>query len=156
MLLGGSGNDQFRMIAPSQNGTDTILDFLVGGHTIGLQQGADGWNAASTNVTVAGTALTLSASDYQNRNAIANIAAGDTNKVVEIQTAQTSSQIINGTGGAANAYVAVFNSDTGKGEIWFDANWSDTGGRVHVATLDDVTTLTQLLGLDNTKFVEWT
>ncbi|RWA87438.1 MAG: hypothetical protein EOQ32_24740 [Mesorhizobium sp.] len=154
VLLGGSGNDQFRMIAPSQNGTDTILDFLVGGHTIGLQQGADGWNAATTSATAAGIAL--SASDYLNKTAIANIAAGDTNKVVEIQTAQTSSQIINGTGGAANAYVAVFNSDTGKGEIWFDANWSDTGGRVHVATLDDVTTLTQLLGLDNTKFVEWT
>ncbi|TIV94096.1 MAG: hypothetical protein E5V85_24650, partial [Mesorhizobium sp.] len=154
VLLGGSGNDQFRMIAPIQNGTDTILDFLVGGHTIGLQQGADGWNAATTSATAAGIAL--SASDYLNKTAIANIAAGDTNKVVEIQTAQTSSQIINGTGGAANAYVAVFNSDTGKGEIWFDANWSDTGGRVHVATLDDVTTLTQLLGLDNTKFVEWT
>ncbi|TPI69980.1 hypothetical protein FJ424_03500, partial [Mesorhizobium sp. B3-1-8] len=154
VLLGGSGNDQFRMIAPSQNGTDTILDFAVAGHTIGLQQGADGWNAANTSATATGAAL--SASDYQTRNAIANIAPGDANKVVEIQAAQTTSQITNGTAGAANAYVVVFNSDTGKGELWHDANWSDTGGRVHVATLDDVTTLTQLLGLDNTKFVEWT
>ncbi|SFQ10757.1 Calx-beta domain-containing protein, partial [Mesorhizobium sp. NFR06] len=153
-LLGGGGNDQFRMIAPSLNGTDTILDFAVAGHTIGLQQGASSWNAANTTATAAGAAL--SASDYQDRNAITNIALGDNNKVVEIQTAQTNTQIVNGTAGAANAYVAVFNSDTGKGELWYDANWSDTAGRVHVATLDDVTNLTQLLGLDNTKFVEWT
>ncbi|TGW03896.1 immunoglobulin-like domain-containing protein [Mesorhizobium sp. M2E.F.Ca.ET.154.01.1.1] len=154
VLLGGGGNDQFRMTAPSLNGTDTILDFAVAGHTIGLQQGASSWNAANTTATAAGAGL--SASDYQNRNAITNIAAGDTNKVVEIQTAQTNAQIVNGTAGAANAYVAVFNSDTGKGELWYDNNWSDTTGRVHVATLDDVTSLTQLLGLDNSKFIEWT
>ncbi|BCM21656.1 beta strand repeat-containing protein [Mesorhizobium sp. J8] len=154
VLLGGGGNDQFRMIAPSSNGTDTILDFAVAGHTIGLQQGASSWNAANTIATAAGAGL--SASDYQNRNAITNIAVGDTNKVVEIQTAQTNAQIVNGTAGAANAYVAVFNSDTGKGELWYDNNWSDTTGRVHVATLDDVTSLTQLLGLDNSKFIEWT
>ncbi|TGS19273.1 hypothetical protein EN852_002895 [Mesorhizobium sp. M2E.F.Ca.ET.209.01.1.1] len=154
VLLGGGGNDQFRMTAPSLNGTDTILDFAVTGHTIGLQQGASSWNAANTTATAAGAGL--SASDYQNRNAITNIAAGDTNKVVEIQTAQTNAQIVNGTAGAANAYVAVFNSDTGKGELWYDNNWSDTTGRVHVATLDDVTSLTQLLGLDNSKFIEWT
>ena len=153
MLFGGGGNDQFRMIAPAQNGTDVILDFTDGSNTIGLLQGGGGWNAANTSATANGA--TLNASDYQNRAAITNIALGDNNKVVEIQSAQTTSHILGDTGAAANAYVAVFNSDTGKGEIWYDSDWSDAGGRVQIATLDDVTNLSQLLGLDNTKFVEW-
>ena len=108
---------------------------------------------------VGGTAgITLNAADYQNRSAITDIAAGlpgDNNKVVEIQTAQTTAQITGLTPASVNAYVLVFNSDTGRGELWHDANWSDAGGRVQMATFDDITDLTQLLGLDNTKFVEW-
>ena len=42
---------------------------------------------------------------------------------------------------ATNTYAIVFNSTTGKGEIWFDTDWSNTANRVQVATLNNVTTL---------------
>ncbi|GAA0029145.1 hypothetical protein [Bradyrhizobium ottawaense] len=35
--------------------------------------------------------------------------------------------------------MVVFNSTTGKAEVWFDDNWFSTAGRVQIATLDGVT-----------------
>ena len=38
----------------------------------------------------------------------------------------------------------MFNSTTGRGEIWFDSDWNDLGSRVKIATLDNITTLADL------------
>ena len=58
-------------------------------------------------------------------------------------------------GGVANAYVLVFNSTTGHGELWHDTNWSDIGNRVQVATFDDIDQLTELTGLSASNVAEW-
>src|SRR5206468_4125045 len=49
----------------------------------------------------------------------------------------------------------VFDSTSSRGEIWFDDNWSTTGGRVQVATLSNVITSTIFtnLALTNTDFL---
>ena len=47
----------------------------------------------------------------------------------------------------------MFNSDTGRGEIWFDGNWETTGSRSQVATLNNITTLAQLTALTASDFV---
>ena len=158
-LNGGADNDQFRMLAPSQNGTDAILDFLTGNNTAQLQQGGDGWNAAGSNPGAGGNASLASADYIQTRSAISDMVAGDNNRVVEMQASLTTAQISGGgaqtSASTVNAYVVVFNSTTGRGEIWHDSNWGDTAGRVQVATLDDITLQTQLLNLSNTSFGEW-
>ena len=159
VLSGGSGNDQFRMLAPSQNGTDTTLDFRTGANTVALQQGGDGWNAAGSNPAPDASA-SLASSDYiQTRSAISNMVADDSNKVVEMQANLTTAQI---NGGAAqtsadsvNAYIVLFNSTSGRGELWYDSNWGDNAARVQVATFDDITELSQLLNLSNNNFSEW-
>ncbi|MDF2766610.1 MAG: hypothetical protein K0S81_3605, partial [Rhodospirillales bacterium] len=53
------------------------------------------------------------------------------------------------------AYVLVFNSTTGLGELWHDANWSDIGDRHQVATFNDIDAATELTGLTNANFAEW-
>ena len=53
---------------------------------------------------------------------------------------------------ASNLYVVVFNSTTGKAEIWFDTNWNDTANRVQIATLDGVTA-TQVANLAASDFI---
>ena len=154
--------DTFQLVAPTANGTDVITDFdshavvivSITYDRIAFQQGADGWDAAGSNPG-SGSTSGLAASAYQNRNAIADIAAGDTNKVVELQGAATSAGIAAGTGAAANAYVVLFNSDTGRGEIWWDANWSTTADRYQVATIDNIDSLGELTYLNRFDFAEW-
>ncbi|WP_189635561.1 VCBS domain-containing protein [Rhizobium grahamii] len=138
-LTGGAGNDQFRL--QTNSGTDVITDFTVGQDKIGL---VDIFN--NTTGTSAGAAL--NANDFISRSSIGNISNSDDNKVIVITTAQSSSQIsateIAGSGSPTNNYVLVFNSTTGKGELWFDSDWSDAANRVHVATLSNITSLAQL------------
>jgi Ca2+-binding RTX toxin-like protein len=153
ILWGGDGNDQFHMIAPSENGSDVIMDFFNGNNKVGLLQDGDGWNAASTVATADGA--TLNAADYQVRNGIDGIVAADDNKVVEIQLGLDTDAITGDVGAAVNAYLLVFNTDTGRGELWHDTDWSDSDDRVQVATFDDIDLLVELTGLSNTNFVEW-
>ncbi|WP_186766728.1 hypothetical protein [Puniceibacterium confluentis] len=154
ILLGGLGEDQFRFNAPAVNGLDNVRDFLAGTDKIGLLQNGGGWNAAATAATANGQVLAVG--DYVSTHlAITNILAANTNKVVELQSAQTTLQIANGIGGAANAYVVVFNSTTERGELWHDTNWSNTADRYQVATFDGMTTLLQVQALTNADFVEW-
>ena len=98
----------------------------------------------------------LGAANYeQTRNAISAISASDTNKVVEIQFDQTTTQIQSGMGGAANAYVVVFNSSTQRGELWYDDNWSTAAGRVQLVTFDDMTAVGEITALNANNFQEW-
>ena len=47
----------------------------------------------------------------------------------------------------------MFNSTTGHGEIWFDTDWSTSGSRVQVATLNNVTSLAGVTAITNTDIV---
>ena len=50
--------------------------------------------------------------------------------------------------------MVVFNSDTGKAEIWFDDNWNSVAGRLRVATLVGVSSWTAGTNpFTNTDFV---
>ena len=80
------------------------------------------------------------------RTSISNILSADIQHVVRINAAQTTAQITGdlGANNSQNLYVFVFNSTTGRGEIWFDSDWNDLGSRVKIATLDNITTLADL------------
>lgn len=149
LLTGNGGADQFRYTAGNE-GTDRITDFTVGTDKIGTNFIA----FAGTTATAAGA--TLNATDYEaTRNDITQIVAGDTLKVVELQTGLTTTQITSQLGAAADALVLVFNSTTGKGELWYDADWSSTAARTQVATLDNVVDLAGVKSFTNTDFVEY-
>jgi hypothetical protein len=157
-LSGGTGNDQYRMSAPASNGSDTITDFTSGTDVIGLLSGGGGWNAAAT-APASGALTTLDTADYIQGTVAAEtalVAATHDNKVVEITASRTTTEISTGLSGAATGaiYVLVHNSTTGRGELWFDTNWSDTANRVQVATLDDITTLIGVTNLTFTNFGE--
>ena len=146
-LTGNGGSDQFRMVGTG--GTDSIKDFLQGTDKIGIN------NVDFSNTTATSAGATLSALDYvDNRSGITSIGAADDKKVIELQTALSTSQIQTDAGAAVEAYLLVFNSTTNKGELWFDDDWSDAG-RSHVATFDNVTDLVGLIGFQNTDFVEF-
>ena len=151
VVTGGDGADQFRLRTDS--GSDTITDYTDNTDKIGFLEGSPGGvNFANTTPSAVGTAL--SASDFDIRANIAGITANDDNQVVQINTAQTSAQItgVNGAAGT-NLYVILFNSDTGRGEIWFDTNWSNQNSRNKIATLSNVTTLTGVTQITNADIV---
>lgn len=153
-MTGGEGADQFRYAAVPA-ATDTIMDFTAGTDKVGFSAAAfAGVGFAGTTATAAGA--TLVAADYQTRADVSAILAGDDQKIVELQSAQTTAQLSTGTAAAAEAYVVAFNSTTGKGQIWYDADWSDDAGRVLVAILDNITTLAGITALENTDFVFFT
>jgi hypothetical protein len=146
-LTGNGGSDQFRMVGTG--GTDSIKDFLQGTDKIGIN------NVDFSNTTATSAGATLSALDYvDNRSGITSIGAADDKKVIELQTALSTSQIQTDAGAAVEAYVLVFNSTTNKAELWFDEDWSDAG-RSHVATFDNVTDLVGLIGFQSIDFVEF-
>jgi hypothetical protein len=147
-LTGNGGSDQFRMVGSS--GTDIIKDFATGMDKIGFN------NLDFSNTTATSAGATLSTQDYvDNRASINAIGAGDDKKVIELQSALSTTQIQTDTGGTAAAYVLVFNSTKNKGELWFDTNWSDSNSRSQVATFDNITSLAELTGFKNTDFVEF-
>ena len=152
-LTGGSGNDQFRIIN-ALNGTDIITDFTVGGDDIGILTGFVDF--ANTTGTQAGA--TLNALDYSDTvTAIANISAANNLTVVEIAASQTTVQITTATAAAATgaSFALVFNSTTGRGEIWYDDDWNTDADRVQLVSFDNITTLAQLTGMSNADFVEY-
>jgi Ca2+-binding RTX toxin-like protein len=147
-LTGNGGSDQFRFVSET-GGKDSIKDFAKGIDKIGISDGF----FANTNGTQAGA--TLSAQDYvDNRQGITSIGASDANKVIELQTGLSTSQIQTDTGAAIAAFVLVFNTTTGKAELWFDDNWSDAD-RTQLATFENVVDLVGVQGFQNTDFVEF-
>ena len=157
-LTGNGGSDQFRL--RTNGGSETITDFVDGTDRIGLfdsgSTGSGSVNFGNTAGSTVGNAL--NASDLTTRGSISAIdSANDDNQVIVITSAQTQDQIENdvgsGSGTPDNLYVVVFNSDTGRGEIWFDTNWETSGGRSLVATLDNITTLAGVAALTAADFV---
>uniref|UniRef100_UPI00313806A2 beta strand repeat-containing protein n=1 Tax=Polaromonas sp. YR568 TaxID=1855301 RepID=UPI00313806A2 len=149
-LTGGAGADQFRMTDLSGNdrivdyvdGTDKIAFLDNGGTTLGSV------NFANTTGSLAGTAL--AAADFVTSASISAMANNTDNKVVVITASLTTAQITTqATGGNSrlNDYVFVFNSTTGRGEIWFDDDWKNTANRTQIATLDNITSLAQLTAI---------
>nr|WP_246437091.1 hypothetical protein [Parapusillimonas granuli] len=151
-LTGNAGADQFRFLTTG-DGVDVLKDFTVGTDKVGIIDAIT--NFAGTAGTQAGA--TIAATDYEaSRNDITGITAGDAAKVVELQTSLTTAQITSQVGAAAaNALVLVFNSTTGKGELWHDTDWSDAGTRVQLATFDNIIDLAGVQSFTNTDFVNY-
>lgn len=150
-ITGNGGADQFRLVGFTNNATDILKDFVNGTDKVG----SNVINFGNTTATAAGA--TLNTADYiQNRNGVTDIGNADNNTIVEIQTGLSTSQIQNDTGAAVTAYALVYNTTTGKGELWYDADWSTTANRSQVVTFDTVTTLTGVQAFSNTDFVEFT
>lgn len=149
VLTGNGGADQFRL-AKFYNTTDVITDFQSGTDKVGLNE----FNFGNTTATQAGA--TLNSNDYvSNVSSITTIGGGSDKKVIEIQTSQANSDMTANTGAAVEAYVLVHNSTTNKGELWYDSDWSTTGGRNKIVTFDNVTSLTGIQDFSNTDFVEY-
>ncbi|TPK46588.1 MULTISPECIES: DUF5801 repeats-in-toxin domain-containing protein, partial [unclassified Mesorhizobium] len=155
ILTGNGGADQFRLA--TNTGMDTITDFQAGIDKIGFLEGT---GPGAVNFGISGTAtgqpLTNSDGNFTARSSIGAINTTDDNQLVLItsSTGQTSTQIAAATAAATNTYVAVFNSTLGVGQIWHDTDWSNTGSRVLVATLNGVTA-TQMAGLQASDFVAY-
>lgn len=149
-LTGNGGSDQFRL-AEFYNKTDTITDFAKGSDKVGLNE----FDFTNTTATQAGA--TLASADYvENLNTVSNISGAEDKKLVELQTSLSNAQITGQTStAAAEAYVLVHNTTTGKAEVWYDSNWNDTGSRQHIITFDNVIDLTGVTGFSNTDFVEY-
>lgn len=130
-VTGGAGNDTYTLttaaVTAGQTGVVTITDFKVSG-------------ADQLRFDLGAGAAVAAAAD------IANVVA---DQVAIIQTAKTSSQITTEVtaGAQANSVIVVFNSSTGRGEVWFDTDWNDVGNREQLATLDNITTVGGVTGL---------
>lgn len=147
-VTGNGGADQFRF-SGFNSSTDTLTDFTVGTDKIGLND----IDFANTTATQAGAVL--DATDYSTVASVTDIAAGNALQVVELSTSQTNTELTTGTAAAVAAYVLVHNSTTGKGELWYDADWSSTADRSQIATFDNITTLAGVQNFSNTDFVEY-
>ncbi|MFC6640135.1 hypothetical protein [Sulfitobacter sediminilitoris] len=148
VLTGNDGADQFRF--SNFNGTSDITDFNTAEDRVGLQR----IDFGNTNENSAGAVLDTD--DYiENVQSIGALSSGEDNTVVELQTGASTSQITSSTGNASNAYLLVFNTTTGKGELWFDSDWSNTTSRTQTAEFTNITELADLIGLSNTNFVEY-
>ena len=150
-LTGNDGSDQFRF-SDWFSDSETITDFTVGTDKVGLNE----VNFGNTNATAAGT--TLSSADYiENVTSIANLSSAEDNTLVELQSGASANQIANNTSSASvDAFVLVYNTDTDKAELWYDSDWSTSGGRNQVVTFDNIESLVDTVGLSNTDFVEYT
>ncbi len=147
-LTGNEGADQFRF-AEYSSAPDTLTDFIKGTDKVGLNE----FDFANTAETQAGA--TLSTADYvENRAGITSIGSADDKKVIELQTSLNSDQIANDVGADVDAFILVHNTTTGKAELWYDNNWSNSG-RDHIATYDDVVDLVGVQDFSNTDFVEY-
>ncbi|MHA4838946.1 beta strand repeat-containing protein [Sphingopyxis sp. MSC1_008] len=149
-LTGGGGADQFRFRSTT-NGTDIVNDFTDGTDKIGFLDNGSNSGGSVDFVNTGGSSVgtALNAGDFVTRASISGalgINGADDMRVIRITTAQTTAQITtdDGANNSQNSYVIVFNSDTQRGEIWFDSDWDNDANRVQVATLNNVTTLAQL------------
>ena len=150
ILTGGAGADEFHFDAGT--GTDFLIDFTAdSGDVISfLDGGAIEFANSSENATRGDS--DLSALDYVERATVADIQAGDDQKVVEIQSSLTAMEILTMTGASAEAYVVVYNADRGNGQVLYDDDWSTAGGRELIANLEAVETLADVTALTNMDF----
>lgn len=137
----GAGNDQVTMSAANDTyaaGVKVITDFTSGA-------------AASNDLIV----LDMTTDATNSRATIATVVTADG---LTIMTAGlTTAEITSGIAGAAaaNNVIVVFNTSTSKGEMWFDADWTDTTGRTQIATFDNITTLVGVTGLSAVQGVDF-
>lgn len=149
VLTGNGGNDQFRL--SDWSGTDTIKDFTSGQDKIGLQE------VDFQNTTASSTGQTLASADYvENLQNIGSMSNSENQTLVELQLAASQSQIESSTAETSDAYLLVFNSTSNEAELWYDANWNTTSGREHAATIEGIDSVSDLVGLSRTDFVEYT
>nr|CAD6596238.1 hypothetical protein RKHAN_00247 [Rhizobium sp. Khangiran2] len=151
-LRGNGGADQFRFA--TTGGTDTILDYTDGTDKIALLDRGNSANGSVNFSNTIGTAAgaALHSWDFIEAQSITAVGWAVDNKVIKITNALAEDQITslrmgqNGSNHATNNYILVFNSTSGKGEIWFDNDWSDSNmsNRVKVAVLNNITTLAAL------------
>jgi Ca2+-binding RTX toxin-like protein len=144
-FTGGAGADFFRLTLDQLGiALDTITDFATADDRLGL---FNIFGAAADNqiLSPANFVELLSLTDMT--------VANSDQKVVEIDTAFTTVAIESGSFASVNAYVLIFNSTTGVGELWYDSTWSDnTGDRARIALLSSVTDVTQLASFTNNNF----
>lgn len=145
-LTGGAGDDVFWVEGPPfviQPGVDEITDFATANDEIALKS-----IFATVNQVIA-------PGDFNSTATLAAMTiANDNKKVVAIQSAQTLDQIIaDGVYAQVDAYVVVFNSDSGFGELWYDDNWSDnTSDRFQIATMTNIGDPGALASFSNLNF----
>ena len=154
-ITGGAGADQFRFGTTSI--TQVITDFTDGTDFIAFRDGGGGLPAiqfANQTGTAAGIVLAVG-----NLGAVTNTAgAGFASNSVNVSgVAMTGAEIIaiddvDSTLGGDLTYLVVFNSTTGKGEIWYDADWDAAGDTLKVATLDNITTVGGITALTEADF----
>ncbi|UOG92059.1 MAG: hypothetical protein L3K52_18010 [Candidatus Thiothrix sulfatifontis] len=96
--------------------------------------------------------LNLTTAAIGTSNGIAGIAAG----LNILSNERTTTQITGtATAAAVDAVVAVFNSSTGNGELWYDDNWSTLTGRKQIATLDNMDSAAELNGVSALNGVDF-
>jgi Ca2+-binding RTX toxin-like protein len=142
-LTGGDGSDQFRWA--SGDGHDQITDFIATG--VNADQMALIDIFVNTN-----PGNTLNSSDFTTATGIGAMTnANNNNKVTKITTGITN---ISTTASGANVagYVLAYNDTTGRGELWYDPNWNNSGGRLQVATFDNVQSFATLDTFTNANF----
>ena len=149
-VFGGEGADEFHFDAGT--GTDTIWDFVSGEDVISfLDNGAISFANSATD-GVRGSS-DLSALDYSERLGIGSIKGADDQKVVELQTAASTVQLMNETSGAAvEAYVVAFDAARGTGSILYDDDWSTAEDREVIAEVTSLTDLTSVQTLNASDF----
>lgn len=137
----GAGNDQVTMSTANDTyaaGVKVITDFTSGA-------------AASNDLIV----LDMTTDATNSRATIATVVTADglTIMTAGLTTAEITSGIA--AAAAANNVIVVFNTSTSKGEMWFDADWTDTTGRTQIATFDNITTLVGVTGLSAVQGVDF-
>jgi VCBS repeat-containing protein len=145
-MNGNAGADQYWVQLDAQ--TD-ILETYSTIDRIGLRAGDSSF--ANTVGSVNGTAL--NAADFASRASFTTTTAADSHKVIMMTTAQSPTATV---AGLVDSYVVLFNSAAG-GQLWYDADWSDTAGRMAVASFDDIDTLSDFNATFSlADFVVWT
>jgi Ca2+-binding RTX toxin-like protein len=151
-LTGGTNTDQFRL--QSNGGTDTITDMTRGTDKIGFLGGAITGGVTFANTVASSPGAALNTADYiqGSRTTIASLAASDSNKVVEASAAIANAATGTTVNAVLNTYVILYTGTVGQ--IWFDADWRDTTGRLQIATLSNITAnLAAITSFTNTDFV---
>jgi len=144
-LTGGLGADVFKL-GIDQVDLDTITDFSIPEDQLAV--------AAQTAFVAPQIDQVLTAANYAQIASLAAMGLADSNnKVVAIQSDQLDADIQFGSFAAVNAYVLVFNSDAGFGQLWYDADWSENiNNRFLLASLTNVTSSAAVATFTNADF----
>lgn len=143
-LTGGEGADTFVLgFAGTSRGVTTITDFSAEeGDLIALDR--DGLIDFSD--------ITDEEEMFATRDGVADLEDGDDGLVI-LQEEVSAEDLAELTASASvEAYVMAFNSDSGMAEMWFDADWSDEGGREQVASFESLDELAMVVGLSEDHF----